>query len=459
MNIETICFHVGGGLQEALLLQSKAQMFNELHNISVRFYCYNIQVYNNLLKKGYKCINESTYDDRKIKQNERDELLKWFKKHSDVDFRELYFSHLIFVGENRRNELYLQSLIYSRLKVLKEAYENGFYAEVFVDFSGDEIPHNLFRFYAHLVNGRLINYRETVFPDRLGFMENRLGIWEIPAFQQIIPSTDEQLIIRKFLATYLEPKKVFWGDPKKRDFTIKVTRKGVGNKILSLAHWYRFIPRVKRYINKIRVNRLYGNWEKVKIDQYFYFPLHYPLDSQLTYRGRPFIDQVSFACLLTHFLPEETRLIIKEHPHARGAIPFKALKQLDRNDRILLVHPWENSHNIVAGAKAVFVINSTVALEALYHGKSVISFGRSYFTGHDLMEEYARFYDLYDLYKWKPKYKPEYIKDRLNLFLAQALRYSTPVASRKVLLGELTEAELKSFVNGLIDHLEINPYI
>jgi hypothetical protein len=271
--------------------------------------------------------------------------------------------------------------------------------DVFVDFAGDELGHNIFDIIAHAAQKRIIKYRESLFPDRLVFTENDFSYWQFEK-KNIKPEPEVISYIDNYIEQYFEKKTVFWGTPKERDFKFKVNKNSIIKNFGNLQQWKDVNNRFSRYLNKKLIEKYYDKIESIDDKKtIFYFPLHYPIDSQLVFRGRPFLNQIDFALNIANFLPYNSQLIVKEHPHARGAVPCKELKRLKTNDNIIVLHPWVNSHDVLDKSDHVIIINSTVALEALYRGKHVISFGKNYLKGHELITEIESFYDLFKLYR------------------------------------------------------------
>lgn len=453
MKIQSICMHVGEGKNAIEVQDFMAKFALDKYEIQIIYCCSTKQLYDYHKSKGNKCLYIAKYLDDELDDDTKSELIQFNQSLGIIDFKEIYFTELIFNYETRQAENYLKDKACKYLKFAKEIIESNFSPDCFVDFAGDEIKHNIFKIIAKSKNSLLIRYRETVFPERLGLMNNDLGIWTIPHVENIIPSHEELDYITNFKEKYLSTQKVFWGDPRDRDF--KLIKKGTFNisKILSLKKWSTFYISFKRYINKYRTKSIYDSLDVLKGKDYYYFPLHYPLDSQLTFRGKPFRNQLSLAKTIADFIPYGTFLVVKEHPHARGAIRFKELKQIKGNRNIILLDPWVNSHVIIQKAKSVFVINSTVALEAFYQGIPVISFGRNYFTGHKLFEEINSMYDLFNISKNKSKYSSEYLKKKLDVFLINGYRTSLNLSCKSLLNWEISKEEGKVFIEGILSYI------
>ena len=445
----SICFHIGNNVKAAENHLYLAKLF-EKEGFRVKFIC-DGNIASEIIKKDNKYEHFTLYEKETLSTSEKNEVYD-FIKNKNIDLKKIYYSEYKFRDSNNKIE---KVLIYKALKGLfsiKKALENGFNAKFFIDFSGDEISHNLFYITNYLTGGKIIYYRGSLFPGRVGFSTNRFGIWRIPKFEDsLTPTQEEKKYIDDFIEKYFIKKTVFWGSPQSRDVKIKVPAINRIFNILSPEKRVVFFGNLKRYFTKKLVTTLYEKTSKIEQKRFYYFPLHYPKDSQLTFRGKPFVDQVSLALNIAEFLPFGTYLVVKEHPHARGAIPYRELKRLKKNKNIILLHPWENSHDILVKSKAVIIINSTVGLEAYYHGVPVICFGINYLYGHEICNEIREFYDMYTMFDNinKPKTK---IYD----FLIQAYRNSYDFNVADFIKGLNRTDDLKNFKTALINFLNKN---
>lgn len=109
---------------------------------------------------------------------------------------------------------------------------------------------------------------------------------------------------------------------------------------------------------------------------YAYFPLHVPLDFQLTVRENRYLDQIALVQTIANSLPFGWQLYIKEHPAAVGAYEFGRLRRLHRTGNVRLIEPTVNSFDLIRESACVITINSKVGAEALMQGKRVLVLGR-----------------------------------------------------------------------------------
>ncbi len=127
---------------------------------------------------------------------------------------------------------------------------------------------------------------------------------------------------------------------------------------------------------------------------YTLVPLQVSSDSQVSlgsdYAGmEPFIAQLiaSFA----RYAPSDQRLAFKHHPRDRGYNHYGALiknlaRQHDVAERVLYFHDGALGP-ILKRAKAVLTINSTVGLQALYHGVPTKVLGRTFYNMAGLTDQ------------------------------------------------------------------------
>lgn len=109
---------------------------------------------------------------------------------------------------------------------------------------------------------------------------------------------------------------------------------------------------------------------------YFFVPLQHDDDAQITHHS-PYSDNTEFILrVLRSFAahaPQDCKLVFKTHPFSRGGpghsgLIFSMAQELGIRDRV--IHLTEGHiPTLLEQARAVVVINSTVGLQALVHGK------------------------------------------------------------------------------------------
>ncbi len=155
-----------------------------------------------------------------------------------------------------------------------------------------------------------------------------------------------------------------------------------GKKILGRKNTFEEILRIKTYISRVRldIDRLLH-----KIDPpskpFFLLILHDPTDSQLTFRGRHYTDQIAMARMIASNLPHGTELVIKEHPVYPGMIPYGEIRLMrDKYPKCTYLDYTYNITPFLKKCAALITINSTAGVEAMITGKPVIVLGDSFYS-------------------------------------------------------------------------------
>lgn len=125
-------------------------------------------------------------------------------------------------------------------------------------------------------------------------------------------------------------------------------------------------------------------------NEYFYFPMHYTRDSQITLREQYYLRQEAVVEYIANSLPFGTKLVIKPHPHAKGDYSFREMSFLKNHENIVVLSPHYSTHAIIDNEKCVgtVIINSSVGFESLLYRKPIFTLGKFYgirFT--DIIEE------------------------------------------------------------------------
>ncbi|MCK4491595.1 MAG: hypothetical protein KAU03_03160 [Candidatus Altiarchaeales archaeon] len=114
-------------------------------------------------------------------------------------------------------------------------------------------------------------------------------------------------------------------------------------------------------------------------EKYIFFPLHVEWDSVMLVWNPLFINQVFLIKILSRSLPSDVTLYVKEHPNDVGGTPLTQLKRIKDTPKVKLIHPQEDSHEIIKNSRSVLVIAGTPGWEGLLMGKTVINVGRTYY--------------------------------------------------------------------------------
>jgi len=180
---------------------------------------------------------------------------------------------------------------------------------------------------------------------------------------------------------------------------------------------------------------------------YVYFPLHVPLDFQLTVREPRFLNQMSLAGLISDLLPFGYDLYIKEHPASVGGYSWAMLRDLLRRPNVKLIHPRTNSFDLIAHSRLVITVNSKVGAEALMQGKRVVVLGKTYYR--DAPGAHA----VRDLDELRPVLERG-LQDTPSNHDGSAFFYRVYAASRQGELYDNSEQNVESFSRELLEVLD-----
>lgn len=398
MNKFDICIHIGSGGDWLADFYLKIRKELNKDGITVLFYTDVLSV-----KEKFDAIN---FEDYIFLPNYQDEInVEWamnFIKEIGFNPFSLYNSEKKFydLGESDVQK-YFAKFVHA-VFTLKDSKK----ADLYFTYEGDEIDHNIFRILGRIHKGKPVYWGISNLDIRTHFHYEEKRYSKTPQ-ESITYIPDEELIwLKKYLSDYTKAKTNLWGDPKRDDVKFKLSYfnsslnkllKYVTNKELdprrTLKHSaFRYFQRI--YRRQYAYTRYIKNFQLDTSKNYYYFPLHVPFDSQLTQRGLPFYDQASLIQTISNYLPYGSKLLVKEHPMGRGYYKTSDLKKLSSIPNVVLLPVTTNSHDILPNAKAIFVINSSVGYEALMYGKTVVTFGRSFYRKQGLTIDINSLYDL-----------------------------------------------------------------
>lgn len=123
------------------------------------------------------------------------------------------------------------------------------------------------------------------------------------------------------------------------------------------------------------------------------FAMHHPIDTQLTLRGTPYLRQETVVERLSAALPATMSLFVKEHPSFVGGYRRSLYDAVDRAADTHFVPPETDPHDAIGAAEAVVTINSTTGLEAIMHDTPVMSLGRLYYNGAEIVNVLSHPYE------------------------------------------------------------------
>lgn len=127
------------------------------------------------------------------------------------------------------------------------------------------------------------------------------------------------------------------------------------------------------------------NWKPIPSNEKFvYFPLHFQPEASTSAKGRHFVDQREAVAMVAASLPNDWKLVVKEHPHQWRRLYERAPNYWSRiamiPNVIVIPHDSDNGRLIADCEGVVSISHSTIATEAWATGRKVVFLGYSHLS-------------------------------------------------------------------------------
>ena len=159
---------------------------------------------------------------------------------------------------------------------------------------------------------------------------------------------------------------------------------------------------------------------------FVYFPIHVTNDYKVKRVIPHCVDQAAIIEQVAEALPQGYDIVLKEHPVSIGRNPLSMLRRLRNIENVRIVHPYTSSHDLIKAADAVIVISSTVGLEALLHGRPVLTLGQPFYSGYGVTLDVDSFREIRAKVTEVLSFRPD--RERTLEFLHAAMRRGRPGA-------------------------------
>jgi len=216
-----------------------------------------------------------------------------------------------------------------------------------------------------------VSEESEILPDVVQYIESSISSKTV-----VIPPKDRHHFMD------MKAKKIINRDNVKK-LLLKLKYKYFDGRKEEYSYIYNHVIRyLKMYVNRKKNEQLYIKYDTDCMTKcYIYYPFHVQLDYSLSVRSPEYLNQLALVEYLCQLLPPDIMLFTKEHPASIGGFEHDALKKiLERNDNLRLLHPLENSYDIIKHAVAIVTVNSKVGAEALAMGKEVIVVGKAFYS-------------------------------------------------------------------------------
>ncbi len=420
-------------------------------NISIAFITFYEPGDRIIRRRGYKVF--SLHKEREIVNSFSEEDIEYIKqKYSINDVRPLLLHEKYTFARYNEDNLIKKLISYDKYfeKILSEN-KIGLVAQ---ELGGFIAPMALF-YNCMYKKVDHIFFEPSMYKGRLFFNVNSIEV----LLKDVEPQEKDIAFIKRYLENYNKEKTIVIPIKDRENFSSGIKR------LLRWRFIKRFIGKIyskyilrekeeydaifnqvkihfSMFINSIRQKKLYSEPD-YENDKYIYFPLHVPLDFQLTVREPKYLNQIALVEYIASILPYGYKLYIKEHPASVGAYNYYELKRvLMQNKNVKLIFPYENSYNLIKNAQEIITINSKVGAEALMQGRRVFVLGNTYYQNSRNAMKISDARELITYLGQETAMKPDY------LFFARVY-----LSSMKGELYSLNKENIRRFANLLNEHL------
>jgi hypothetical protein len=234
------------------------------------------------------------------------------------------------------------------------------------------------------INWSPISERMFIYPDE---NTSRNGIGKVKSINEL--SEDEVKEATSYIATFRYNRDMYLHH---RDLHLAVKPRAFLRPMRELYRKYRVNQGqesrkvLRLYFHSIcmELERLYYDITLPRntdgVGGFFFLPLHFRRESQLTIRAPHCLDQEAIVAMVARSLPTGYRLYVKEHPNHIGEIPRRVIKQISRMKDVVLLHPRTHSHELIQKSAGTVVINSTAGFESILYQKPVVVLGKPFYS-------------------------------------------------------------------------------
>lgn len=159
-----------------------------------------------------------------------------------------------------------------------------------------------------------------------------------------------------------------------------------------------YIKKVHKFYNKNYFN-ISSIDEVKKLDKFIYFPLQYTPESSINVPSPYFVDQFRIIDIIRHNLPNDYKLVLKEHPsciYNRNSSFYKKILKLSN---VRLAKYDISSKSLIENSMLTVSVTGTACLEAFLLKKPSICFGATFFsnivTTVDPLKNYDVLHDIF----------------------------------------------------------------
>ena len=131
----------------------------------------------------------------------------------------------------------------------------------------------------------------------------------------------------------------------------------------------------------LKNHKIFKRLDQIKSTQkFFFFPLHVEPEFVLLVQSQSYLNQLEVIKNISINLPNNFKLLVKEHPESPGRRTFDFYRKLNHLPNVEVIHHDESSINIIKKSEGVISIIGTAGLEAFLYNKLSITLSNAYYN-------------------------------------------------------------------------------
>jgi hypothetical protein len=146
-------------------------------------------------------------------------------------------------------------------------------------------------------------------------------------------------------------------------------------------------------VERLRKDALIKDYDATQ--NYLFWGFHLTTEATISLRGLPYLTQTSLIESISRVLPYGYFLYVREHPSWRDKYKYEHVKKLFELPNVRVISTDVPTHTILRNSNGVITYNATTGIEALMHGKPVLSFSPNIYYPLHPAADYCS--DLYEL--------------------------------------------------------------
>lgn len=224
----------------------------------------------------------------------------------------------------------------------------------------------------------------------------------------------------------------------------------IGNPIKHYANLFK-----RNVARKIKSIWLRNYYDISADEQYLLYPLHFHPESSTSILAGAYLNEYEVIRNMAFNMPEGVFIYIKDHKSAYGFPSLDFYNNLKKLPNVRVIHPNENTKELIRKSLGVVTLTSTVGYEALLMGKRVFLFGTVFYEFHKnvvKIEDPLKFFDLirsniYEDVVVSPEYTRQFVAAYYLSTLKGSLNLMLKATDAKIMVDDLYDEIYSYMIN------------